>query len=95
LGSDFSSVKNSVEINGGTAARLSRAAFPVIANMNLFNGGLDAVIHRDGVLEAVENFVGRILQPRIRLVQLARSLGGQLAKLIPIRDVRKCSKDQI
>jgi hypothetical protein len=35
------------------------------------------------------------LQTRIRLVQLAGRLGSQLAQLVPIRNVRKCSKNEI
>jgi hypothetical protein len=77
----------------GTAARLSRAAFPMVSNMNLFNRRLNPFVHGDSVLETVENFIGRILQPRIRLVQFAGRLGGQLAQLVAVRNVCKCSKN--
>ena len=89
------SVENFVEklYRGGTAARLSRAAFPVVPNMNLFNHRLNPFVHGDSVLETVQNFIGRILQPRVRLVQFAGRLGGQLTQLVAVRNVRKCSKN--
>lgn len=46
-------------------------------------------------MKAAQHFVCRVLQPRVRLVQLAGSLACQLAKLIPIGHVRKCPKNQI
>jgi hypothetical protein len=73
---------------GGTAARLSRAAFPVISNMNLFNRRLNPFVHGDRVLETVQNFIGRVLKPRVGLMQFAGRLGGQLAQLVAVRDVR-------
>jgi hypothetical protein len=47
------------------------------------------------VTEAKQNFVGRVLQPSIRLVKFASGLGGQLAKLIPVLHVGKRPKNQI
>ena len=48
-----------------------------------------------GGVEADEDFVGGVLQPGIRLVQLPGSLARQLAELVAIGDVRKCTKNQI
>ena len=48
-----------------------------------------------GGMEADEDFVGRILQPCARLVQHPGSFACQLAELVAIGDVRKCTKNQI
>jgi hypothetical protein len=47
------------------------------------------------VPETDKNIIGRILQPRIRLVQLPRGLKSQLTKLISIRYMGKCPKYKI
>jgi hypothetical protein len=52
-------------------------------------------VHRNRVLEAVQDLVGRVLQARVRLVQLARRLAGELAELIAVGHVRESTKDQI
>jgi len=48
-----------------------------------------------GGLKTAQNFIGRILQPCVRLVQLAGCLAGQLTQLVAIGDMRKCPKNQI
>src|SRR5579863_8540959 len=48
-----------------------------------------------GGVEADENLVGRVLQPSGRFVQLPGSLARQLAELVAIGDMRKCTKNQI
>jgi hypothetical protein len=48
-----------------------------------------------GGVEADEDFVCGVLQPSVRLVQLPGSFARQLAELVTIGDVRKCSKNQI
>jgi len=48
-----------------------------------------------GGVEADEDFVRGVLQPSVRLVQLPGSLARQLAELVAIGDVRKCTKNQI
>jgi hypothetical protein len=46
-------------------------------------------------MKAAQNFVGGILQPCIRLMQLAGCLARQLAELVTIGHMRKCPKYQI
>jgi len=58
-------------------------------------GGLGVDVHRHGVLEALEDLVGGVLQAGVGLVQLAGGLGGELAELIPVGDVREGTKDEI
>jgi hypothetical protein len=48
-----------------------------------------------GCVETVQYFVGRILQPCIRLVKLTGCLARELTKLIAIRHMRKCPKNEI
>lgn len=50
---------------------------------------------RVGGLKAAQNFIGCILQPCIRLVQLPSCLAGQLTKLVAIGHMRECPKYQI
>jgi len=45
-----------------------------------------------GGLKTAQDFIGRVLQPRVWLVQLAGCLARQLTKLVAIGDMRKCSK---
>jgi hypothetical protein len=52
-------------------------------------------VHRHGFLEAVEDFVGGVLQTGVRFVQLASGFGGELAQLITVVDVGHCSKNQV
>ena len=49
----------------------------------------------DGVLEAVENFVGGVLEASVGLVQLSRRLGGELTELVAVGDVSEGSKNEI
>ncbi len=42
-----------------------------------------------------QDFIGRILQPRVRLVQLSGSLAGQLAELVAVGHMRECPKNQV
>jgi hypothetical protein len=44
--------------------------------------------------EADQHIVHRILQPRVRLMQLASRLGGEQAKLVTIADMSECTKNQ-
>jgi hypothetical protein len=46
-------------------------------------------------LEAAQNFVGGVLQPCIRLVQLTSCFAGQLTELVAIGHMRECPKNQI
>ncbi len=46
-------------------------------------------------VEADKDLVRCILQPSVRFVQLTGSLARQLAELVAIGDVRKCTKNQI
>src|ERR1700721_324557 len=46
-----------------------------------------------GDLETAQNFVRGVLQPGVRLVQLARSLARQLAQLIAVGHVRECPEN--
>src|SRR5690348_15752879 len=48
-----------------------------------------------GGVEADQDFVGGVLQPSRRFVQLPGCLARQLAELVAIGDVRKCTKNQI
>ncbi len=48
-----------------------------------------------GGLKTAQDFIGRVLQPRVWLVQLAGCLARQLTKLVAIGDMRKCSKNKI
>jgi len=52
-------------------------------------------IHGDGVLKAVEDFVGGVLETGVGLVEFAGRLGGELAELITIGDVSESSKNKI
>jgi len=46
-------------------------------------------------VEADEDFVGSVLQPCVRLVQLPGSFASELAELVAIGHVRECPKNQI
>src|SRR5665213_3570257 len=69
---------------GQGAASLGRAAF-----LETCTAGhrMSGPVHRDRVLETVQNLVGRVLQAGVGLVQLAGRLGGELAQLIAVGDV--------
>jgi hypothetical protein len=58
-------------------------------------GGLGVDVHGDGVLEALQDLIGGVLQAGVGLVKLAGGLGGELAELIPVGDVREGTKDEI
>ena len=49
----------------------------------------------DGVLEAIENFVGGVLQTGVGLVKLTSRLGGQLTEFVAVGDVGESSKNEI
>jgi hypothetical protein len=70
----------------------SRAAF---LKRNTVDAGGRSHVLGNGVLEAVENFVGGVLEAGVGLVQLAGRLGGKLAKLVAIGDVSECSKNEV
>jgi hypothetical protein len=76
----------------GKSRALSRAA---IFEGYLLDDGLNGLIHRYRILEAVQDIVGRVLETGIRLVQLASRLRGQLTQLVAIRHVRESSKNKI
>jgi|HubBroStandDraft_2_1064218.scaffolds.fasta_scaffold197053_1 hypothetical protein len=46
-------------------------------------------------MKAVQDFISGVLQPCIRLVQLAGCLASQLTELVAIGHMRKCPKYQI
>jgi len=48
-----------------------------------------------GGMKSAQDFIGRVLQPCVRLVQLAGCLASQLTQLVTVGDVRKCSKNKI
>ena len=77
---------------GGETAALSRAAF---LEGGLLADRLDSFVHRNRVLEAVENFIGRVLKTGVGLVQLTGRLRGELAELVAVCHVCECSEDQI
>jgi hypothetical protein len=52
-------------------------------------------IHRNGVLETVQDFIGGVLEAGIGFMQFARCFGCKLTELITIVYVRKGTKDQI
>jgi hypothetical protein len=72
------------------AARLSCAALLNWGRGSLMNGIRG---DRAGLVEANQHIIGRILEPGVGLMQLARGLGGQLTELIPVLDVGKCPKN--
>jgi hypothetical protein len=76
---------------GRNCRALGRAAF---LQLYLLYNGL-RLVHRNRVLETVENFVRRVLQTSVRLVQLPRCLRCQLAQLIAVMHVRESSKNKI
>ena len=64
----------------------------------LCGNGLFDRVRRSGrivAIEADQNFIRGVLQPGVRLVQLAGRLGGQLAKLVPVLHMGKRPKNQI
>jgi hypothetical protein len=69
-----------------SSATLSKSEFG-------FRFGLE--VHRDGVLETVENLIGGVLEAGVGLMQLAGRFGGELAELIAVGDVGQCSKNEI
>ena len=78
---------------GGRAARdLRRAAF---LEGDTLNSRRSSGVHGDGVLEAIEDFIGGVLQAGVGLVELASRLGSELTELITIGYVGECSKDKI
>jgi hypothetical protein len=56
---------------------------------------LSVGVHRDGVLEAVEDFIRGVLQTGVGLVKLAGRLGGKLAELVAVGNVGESSKNKI
>src|ERR1035441_1413766 len=50
---------------------------------------------RIGGLKAAQNFIGGVLQPCVRLVQLTCCLASQLTELVAIGHMRECPKYQI
>jgi hypothetical protein len=71
---------------------LGRAAF---LESDALDGRRSSLVLGNGVLEPVENFVGGVLQTGVGLVELAGRLGGELAELVAVGDVSKCSKDKV
>jgi hypothetical protein len=74
------------------ATKLSSLA---MVDGNGLDSGFGRGLHRESVLEAVENLVGSVLEPGVWLVELAGSLGGKLAELITVADVCEGSKNKI
>ena len=72
--------------------RLSRAPRLNRPGRRLLSLGQGA---RGGGVEADEDFVGGVLQPCVRLVQLPGSFASELAELVAIGHVRECPKNQI
>jgi hypothetical protein len=79
-------------VRGKNSRALSRAAF---LQLYLDYDRFARVIHRDGVLETVQNLIRRVLEPSVRLVQLARRLRGELTEFITVTHVRESTKDKI
>jgi hypothetical protein len=52
-------------------------------------------VHRNRILEAVQNLVRGVLQAGVRLVELTGRLGGELAELVTVVYVGKGSKNQV
>jgi len=73
-----------------TADRLSRATRLNRSGRRLL--GLGQIARVSGV-EANKNFVGCVLQPSVRLVQLSGSLARKLAELVAVGHMRKCRKN--
>jgi hypothetical protein len=71
---------------------LSRAA---ISKGYLFDNGLNRLIHRNRILEPVEDVIRGVLKTGVRLVELASRLGGELTQLVAVRHVRESSKNKI
>jgi len=65
-----------------------RAAF-----LEAVDGRLRGCVHGNGVLEAIEDFVGGVLDTSVGFVQLAGCLGGKLTEFVAIGDVSECSKN--
>ena len=72
---------------------LGRAAF--LESDALDGRRSSSFVPGNGVLEPVEDFVGGVLETGVGLVELAGRLGGELAELIAVGDVSKCSKDKV
>jgi hypothetical protein len=62
----------------------------------LIHRGFDGLCgYRVGGTKTRKDFVGCVLQTRIRLMKLARGLTGQLTKLIAVGHMRECPKNQV
>ena len=70
----------------GNTGSLSSAALRELGARN---------VHGNGLLEAIKDFVGGVLQARVGLVQLACGLRGKLTQLVTVVDVSHCSKNQV
>jgi len=77
---------------GGRARGLSRLT---LVEVNALHCMFRRRIHGQGVLEAIKNLVGGVLQASVGLVELPGRLGGELAELVAIRDVSESSKNKI
>src|SRR3569833_2022567 len=74
------------------ARTLSRAAF---LKLDGRSGRRIGSAHRHGVLEPVQDLIGRVLQTGVGLVQLTGGLGRQLAQLVAVLNVSQSSKDKV
>src|SRR3569833_2338110 len=78
-----------IMISAGSLSRASRLDRPRRRFLNLRqSAGV-------GGVEADENFVGRVQQPCVGLVQHPGSFASKLAELVAVGHVRECPKNQI
>jgi hypothetical protein len=90
---DVSEGKSRRGVDGRKEKPTGRAA-PRLRGAAILNGG--GLVSRSGGIvfaEADQDLIGRILQPRVGFVQLARGLRSQLAKLIPVSHMGKRPKN--
>lgn len=71
--------------------RLGRAAILHAIRVSQTGGAMD----RRLCAKTTKNFVRGVLNTGVGLVELTRGLRSELAKLVTILDVRKCSKNKI
>ena len=86
-------------ITHGLAERIKRREAPLsgAAPFNRLSRGrlFGRLRSRIGGLKPAQNFVGGVLQPCVRLVQLTGSLACQLTELVAIGHMRECLKNKI
>jgi hypothetical protein len=81
-----------IQRTGNCRAGLSRAAF--FKTYTVDSRGRGNILGY-GVLEAIKNFIGGVLETGVGLVQLAGRLGSELAEFVAVGDVGESSKNEI